>query len=112
MDFATFVLKTYTVTLANLGNGAAAKSPDQATYTHGSSVTLTATPTGGNSFVSWSGDTTTATNPLSIVVTKNRSLTANYTWTLTTAVSGGGSVARSPNQTAYNPGTSVTLKTR
>ena len=106
---ATFALKTYTITLANVGNGTAAKSPDQATYTHGSPVTLTATPAGGNSFVSWSGDTATATTPLNIVVTKNRTLTANFTWALNTAVSGGGSVARNPNLAAYNPGTSVTL---
>jgi len=83
---ATFVLNTYTVNAEHRGNGTATRNPDLATYNYGSSVTLTATPNGGNSFVSWSGDTATATNPLTIVVTKNRNVTANFTYTLTTSV--------------------------
>jgi len=45
--------------LQTVGNGNATKNPNQATYNHGTSVTLTATPNSGNSFVSWSGDTAT-----------------------------------------------------
>src|SRR4029077_20320746 len=91
------------------GNGTAAANPSQPTYNYGTVVTLTGTPNAGNSFVSWSGDTSTATNPLTIVMTKNRTLTANFTYTLTTTVVGGGTVAVNPNQTACAPGSPVTL---
>ena len=41
------------------------KSPDQATYTSGTVVSLTAVPAAGWSFSGWSGDLSGSTNPAS-----------------------------------------------
>ena len=77
---------TYTLTLSSL-YGTVSKSPDQSTYNSGDSVTLTATPTSGYAFSSWSGDVSGSTNPLSITMNANKNITANYT----VVSSGGGS---------------------
>jgi uncharacterized repeat protein (TIGR02543 family) len=108
---ATFALNQYTLSVTTAGNGSVAKNPNQATYPHGTVVTLTATPDAGNGFVSWGGDTSGTTNPLTVVMTRNRTIVGNFTYTLATTVSpvGGGSVTKSPNQPNYNPGTVVSL---
>jgi len=85
---ASFAINQYTLTLSTVGSGTAAASPSQATYDHGTVVQLTATPNAGWNFDQWTGDTTTTTNPLTITMTANRSLTANfgqhfYTWNQT-----------------------------
>jgi uncharacterized repeat protein (TIGR02543 family) len=109
---ATFTIKTYTVNVTASGNGAVAKNPNQATYDHGTSVTLTATPQSGYHFVAWSGDTSATTNPLTLIVTANRNLTATFainTYTLNVTTVGNGTVAKSPDQPSYAHGTVVTL---
>ena len=72
---------------------------------------LTANPNVGYHFVSWGGDTTTTTNPLSLVVTRDRNLTATFsnTYNLNVTAGANGSVAKSPDQPNYNPGDEVTL---
>jgi len=65
----------------------------------GSVVTLTATPSVGWNFTGWSGDTTATTNPLTLVITRNRSLTATFalnSYTLSVTTSGSGSVVKNP----------------
>ena len=45
--------------------------------------------------MSWSGDTTTTANPLSLVMTRNRTLTANFainTYSVNLATTGSGTV--------------------
>src|SRR5438876_6381365 len=105
---ATFAINTYALTVTSAPNGSVAKSPDQTTYDHGSTVTVTATPATGYHFVGWSGDTTTATNPLALVLTRDRALTATFatnTYTLAVTPAGIGSVTKSPNQASYDHGT-------
>jgi len=70
-------LATYTLTVSAT-NGSILKIPNQNTYTSGTSVTLTATPKTGYIFSSWSGDLTGLTNPTTIVVNSNKSITANF----------------------------------
>jgi hypothetical protein len=53
---------TYTVTTTPVGSGSITKNPDQTSYNPGTVVTLTATPTIGWTFTSWSGDLTGNTN--------------------------------------------------
>jgi uncharacterized repeat protein (TIGR02543 family) len=106
---ATFAVNTYTLNLTAVGNGTAAKSPDQPTYDHGTSVTLTATPSPGNAFVAWSGSATGATNPLTITMDGNKNVTATFTWTLDVTATGNGTVTKSPDQPNYAPGTVVQL---
>ena len=69
---------TYTLTVNTAGSGSVAKVPDQATYAPGTSVQLTATPAAGYAFVGWTGDLTGSTNPASIVMNANKTVTASF----------------------------------
>jgi uncharacterized repeat protein (TIGR02543 family) len=77
---ANFALNTYTLNVTAT-NGTVAKIPTQATYNHGTSVTLTATPNTGYIFSSWSGDATGSANPLTVTMDGNKNITANFTQT-------------------------------
>lgn len=72
-------------------------------YAAGEMVTLTAKPDSGHVFVGWLGDTTSSSPSLTLSMTKNRSLSANFqkigTYTLTLAASPaeGGTVTKKPN---------------
>ncbi len=67
------------------------------TYIEKSTVTLTATALPGYNFSGWTDDTTTVSNPVTVVVTGNKTLTANFVWvgmrTLTLTSAGNGTVA-------------------
>ena len=76
---ATFAQDQYTLTINIVGQGNVTRLPNQATYTYGSSVQLTAVPQGGWSFSSWSGDLSGSTNPDTIVMNGNRTVTATFT---------------------------------
>jgi len=87
-------------------------------YSSGTIVTLTANPNVGYAFDNWSGDASGSTNPTTITMNANKSVTANfvvqcYTLNKTASPSGGGSVNANPapncNGTQYNAGTNVTL---
>ncbi|MFD2246516.1 Ig-like domain-containing protein [Pontibacter ruber] len=69
----------YSLQIYTAGSGTVTKSPDQSTYLSGSTVTLTATPASGYTFSSWSGDASGNTNPLSVTMTSNKSITATFT---------------------------------
>jgi hypothetical protein len=79
------------------------------TYPYDTVVTLTATPTGGASFVGWGGEAsacgTTAT--CQITLSEQRDVTATFQppQTLNVTVSGGGSVADGPEGDIACPGT-------
>jgi len=115
----TFVaVPSYTLTTTaspGLG-GTIAKSPSQSSYASGTVVTLTATPSPGYTFTGWSGDLSGATNPTTITMSTNRSVTAvfqaetlMYTLTTTASPSAGGTISRFPNVASYASGTVVTL---
>jgi uncharacterized repeat protein (TIGR02543 family) len=82
-------------------------------YNAGSSVTVTATANAGYTFVNWTeGTNIVSTSPAyTFALTGNRTLVANFsniTFTLnTTAING--TIAKNPNQTAYNSGSIVVL---
>jgi Divergent InlB B-repeat domain len=109
---ATFTVATYALTIDIVGSGTVTKNPNQATYSHGTVVNLTANPTVGFNFTGWSGDTTASANPLPVVMNRAKTITATFailTYPLTVNVTGSGSVARNPDQASYNHGTTVTL---
>ena len=109
---ATFAINTYALNVTVSGSGTVTKNPDQAQYDHGTIVQLTAVAATGWHFTGWSGDTTSADDPLALAMTRTRNLTASFaidTYPLDTSVSGSGSIARSPNQATYNYGTNVQL---
>jgi uncharacterized repeat protein (TIGR02543 family) len=110
---ATFAADAYTLTVTPPVNGTVTRNPDQATYAYGTAVTLTATPALGYTFFGWSGDLAGSTNPATITMDGNKTLTATFAVapprTLTVSVAGSGFVVKSPNQSSYLSGTVVTL---
>ena len=67
----------YTLTTTAV-NGTVTKTPNQTSYTSGSTVEITATPNPGYTFTSWSGDANGTTNPLTVSMTSNKNITANF----------------------------------
>src|SRR2546426_343355 len=106
---ATFEANSYTLGLTTVGNGTASKSPDQPSYDYGTVVQLTATPSPGQSFVGWTGDASGTTNPLDVTMDGDKSITAQFTVSLSVTVVGSGTVTKNPNQPNYAPGTLVQL---
>jgi hypothetical protein len=105
-----------TVTVSPSGGGSVAKSPDQTQFAAGAVVTLTASPASGYQFTRWQGGATGTANPATVTMNANTNVTAVFTpttpqYTLTVAISpsGGGSVAKSPDQTQFAAGAVVTL---
>ncbi len=103
-------VSTYSLTI-NATNGSVTKSPDQATYNSGSSVILTATPSPGYSFTGWSGDATGSTNPLTVTMDANKTITANfqiiqYTVSTSSNPANGGTTSGAG---MYNAGQSATV---
>jgi uncharacterized repeat protein (TIGR02543 family) len=65
-----------------MGNGMVSKDPSQVTYDYCTSVSLTATPSPGYTFTSWSGDVPAGhetDNPLSLTMDANKTVTASFT---------------------------------
>jgi hypothetical protein len=128
---ATFTLKTYalTVTTDGSGSGTITSSPAgidcggdcDETYDHGTSVTLTGTPTAGSRFGSWTGCDSTNGNECTVSMTGAKSVTATFVkvWDLSVTGdgNGSGSVSSSPAgidcgsdcSETYDDATSVTL---
>lgn len=69
----------YTLTLSATGQGAVSKSPNQATFDSNSVVTLSAIPASGQQFTGWNGDASGSQNPLSVTMSSNKSIVANFT---------------------------------
>ena len=60
-------------------NGTISLNPAGGTYNAGTVVTLTAAPAAGYVFSGWSGDLTGTTNPATLTMNSNKSVTANFT---------------------------------
>src|SRR4029079_8391186 len=98
---ATFAIDSFTVAVISNGNGTAQKSPNLSQHPYGSFVDLTGIPANGYHFTNWSGDTITTQNPYTVYVDHARSVAANFainTYTVTSAFTGSGSIARIPDQ--------------
>ena len=104
---------TYTISYIGI-NGAVTLNPNQPNYSSGENVQLTATPNAGYSFISWSGDTNSVSNPLALTMNSNKSIIANFsaippaTYTLN-ITSNNGTVNKNPNQASYISGSTVQL---
>jgi hypothetical protein len=102
----------YTLTVNTVGSGSVTKNPNQASYTYGTVVTLTATASTGWSFNHWGGNLSGSQNPTTITMNSNKVVIANFTqntYTLTVNIQGSGTVTKNPNQASYTYGTVVTL---
>ncbi|EMR74734.1 repeat-containing protein [Thermoplasmatales archaeon SCGC AB-540-F20] len=102
----------YLLTINRTGNGTVTKDPDQATYTYGTLVELTATPDIEWDFSYWSGDLSGSGNPITINMISDKEVTAHFTeneYTLTINIDGSGSAIKDPDQNTYPNETVITL---
>ena len=79
--FTPTAFYTLTVSVSPSNGGTVGRSPDQTEYAPGTAVTLTATPTQGFAFSRWDGALTGTSNPATIVMNSDRSVTAIFTET-------------------------------
>jgi aryl-phospho-beta-D-glucosidase BglC (GH1 family) len=83
--------QTYTLTTTINGSGTVSRNPTGSTFPGGTSVTLTATPASGNQFAGWTGGATGSTNPITVRLLANTSVTANF---VPTGTGGTGTILR------------------
>jgi len=69
---------TLTIQIDPSGAGTVTKNPDQSSYSPGTSVQLTAHPGSGHGFDHWSGDATGSSNPVTITMTKDKTVVAHF----------------------------------
>jgi hypothetical protein len=109
---ATFTQNTYTLSVTISGSGTVILN-NTGPYHYGDTVQLTANPTIGWSFDHWSGDLLGSTNPTTILINGNKSVTATFTqntYTLSVSVDPVGSGSVSLNNTGpYHYGDVVQL---
>ncbi len=104
-------IRIYNLTTSVNINAGGTVSPTQGTYDTGSVITITATPSAGYRFGSWSGDASGNTASTKVTFDGDKTVTANFikTWTLTISSdpTQGGLV--SPAGGTYDDGTVLTL---
>jgi hypothetical protein len=91
---AHFSKNEYTLTVSTVGSGSVTLN-NTGPYHYGNVVKLTAIANVGWSFDHWSGDVSGTVNPVTVIMTGNRVVTATFTQnicTLTVAIDGSGSV--------------------
>jgi len=110
---ANFSQDEYTLIVDTDGNGSVNVEPDQSTYLYGNVVELNASGDSGWVFTHWSGDLVGSTNPISVTMTGNRSVTAHFSqdviYTLTVNIVGEGYVSVDPDWALYLDGAVVEL---
>jgi hypothetical protein len=131
---ASFTLKSYplSVNIGGNGSGSVTSSPAgincgggtcSAFYNHGTTVTLTASPSAGSTFTGWSGGGCAGTGTCTVTMLAATAVTAGFTLnayplSVTLGGNGSGSVTSSPAgincgggtcSASYNQGTVVTL---
>ena len=115
---ATFALKTFNLTLATDGSGSGSVMPSPVgtscgsgcyIYNYGALISITATPSAGSNFTTYSGNCAT-TNPCAIQVTGDTTITATFTTIptyqlqLSSTGNGFGTVTPSPVGTSCGTG--------
>ncbi len=85
---ATFTLNQYTLTVTKSGTGSGTVTSSPAgincgddcneIYNYGTVVTLTATPSTGYAFSSWSGSISSTSNPVNLTMDSAKAVTANF----------------------------------
>ena len=111
---AVFVQQQVTLTVTAEGSGSANPSVGTHSYAVGTAVMIAATAAAGWRFDHWEGDLTGAANPASLTMDADKSVKAVFVqdgqnYTLTTAVSGTGTVDPSAGTHSYASGASVTV---
>lgn len=111
--FAQAASQPLTLTVNPSGSGTIVRTPSANSYNSGTKVTLTATPTAGNTFIGWTGGGCGGTKACTITMNSPIIITANFaaTYALTTksTPSGRGSITTVPSGTSFVKGTLVKL---
>ncbi|MGD8452036.1 MAG: S8 family serine peptidase [Phycisphaerae bacterium] len=105
----------YTLTINTSGQGSVTLDPSGGIYASGTSVQLTAEPTYGWVFDHWEGSLSGSSNPASITMNSNKTVTAVFVeevYTLTAMTQGSGTITLDPPGGAYPVGTVVQLMAR
>jgi uncharacterized repeat protein (TIGR02543 family) len=102
---ANFALRSYALTTAASGGGSVTAG---GTYPHGSTVTVTATPSSGYRFTGWSGDASGSAVSVTVTMTAQRSVTANFAAKAPQIVNFPPPADRSIPAPAFPPGGSAT----
>ncbi len=103
------------ITLDPPDGGVVKKEPDKSYYSLGEELQLTVIPNEGFSFEGWSGNLTGNQNPVTITITSNMKITANfsrnqYTINITITPPNTGIVKKTPNYEWYYLNDQVTLE--
>ena len=80
----------YKLIITQNGNGSVTRELDYPTYSPGTDVQLTAVPAAGWSFSGWSGGLSGSTNPATITMDGNKTVTATFTQNSSGSSGGGG----------------------
>jgi hypothetical protein len=100
----------YLLTVNIVGTGTVTRNPTGDLYPPNFAVSLAASPGAGYAFNLWSGDAIGDANPLSITMTSNKTVQANFSSTaVTIAIQGQGTVSKAPDKAFYAVGEQVTL---
>jgi uncharacterized repeat protein (TIGR02543 family) len=89
-------LPQYTITVGPTTGGSVTLSPPGGVYPSGTQVTLTAVPAVGYVFSSWGGNLSGTTNPQTLLVDANKSVTASFTTPSTPVANFGASPTSGP----------------
>lgn len=100
--FGTLVTNRFSLTTLVSGQGTVGKSPPQSWYSNGVSVVVTAVAAPDRVFLGWSGDATGTNNPLTVVMTTNKTVTAMFNGTLPVIVT-------APRSQTVDAGSDVTF---
>ena len=117
-NFKQTIRYTLVVNVSPPGAGYVMKSPDKANYAPGEKVQLQATASPGYTFTNWSGGASGSSNPVTITMDGNKTVTANfkqtirYTLVVNVSPPGAGYVTKTPDKANYAPGDRVTLTAR
>jgi len=107
-------IRQYTLTIAVGSGGGGTTNPTTGTSTHdsGTQVSVTATPNTGYEFSGWTGDATGTTNPITITMDSDKSVTANFIrqYILAMVAGTGGTTDPSPGNHIYDVATQVSVR--
>jgi len=100
----------FSLTVNANGDGSVSRNPNAPSYPANTDVSLTATPEPGTIFVNWSGDSIGTSNRLTVTMTSNKVITANFASTALTIITQGvGTIAKLPDLPFYDAAQQVSL---
>lgn len=102
----------FTLSVDVIGEGAVSRQPDLEFYEQDTTVTVSAHPNTGYTFIGWSGDVSSSDSTIVLVMDSNKSLIATFEqneYSITTTVSGEGTITKSPEKESYTHGEIVKL---